>query len=114
MKTRILLPVAGIILLFLCSAMKASAQEKFSITVKGSVVSNGVVVVDVLKGTKGYDLQCNQGAPSCVQLKKGKYDMLALPPNSGMYDCKDVQVFAEGADTDDSDKKLGEYCLTDK
>ncbi|MGB9234751.1 MAG: hypothetical protein WCC04_10080 [Terriglobales bacterium] len=113
MKTRILL-FAMMVLFFLASAMKVSAQEKAAITVKGSVVTNGVVVVDVVKGGKGYDLQCNQGAPSCVQIKSGKYQLVELPSNSGMYECRDVQVFPEGADTEDSDKKIGEYCLTDK
>ena len=100
--------------LFFCLAVAVSAQEKSTITVKGSSVNNGVVIVDVMKGGKGYDLQCNQGAPSCTQLKSGKYELVQLEPNTGMYDCKDVQVFAEGADAADNDKKLGEYCLNDK
>ena len=91
-----------------------AGQEKSAITVKGTTLSNGVVVVDVMKGTKGYLMECNQGAPGCTQLKGGKYQLVELQANSGMYDCKDVQVFAEGADTEDSDKKLGEYCLNDK
>ncbi len=77
-------------------------------------MSNGVVLVDILKAAKGFDLQCNQGAPSCEHLKAGKYQMVELPANSGMYDCRDVQIFSESDDASDSDKKLGEYCLTDK
>lgn len=113
MKTRnALFLLVGLLLLW--GAVNASAQEKSPITVKGTSVSNGVVVVDVMKGTKGYLLECNQGSSGCTQLKSGKYQLLELPPNTGMYDCKDVQVFPEGADTEDSDKKLGEYCLNDK
>jgi len=99
---------------FLLCAGTLAAQEKSPITVKTTTLSNGVVVVDVVKGGKGYFLECNQGAPNCTQLKSGKYELLELPSNTGMYDCKDVQVFPEGADTTDSSKKLGEYCLNDK
>lgn len=113
MRTRIALCLLMALFLF-AGAVNALAQEKSAITVKGTTLSNGVVVVDVMKGTKGYFLECNQGAPGCTQLKSGKYQLVELPPNSGMYDCKDVQVFAEGADTEDSDKKIGEYCLNDK
>jgi len=113
MRTRIALCLLMALFLF-AGAVNTLAQEKSAITVKSSTLSNGVVVVDVMKGTKGYFLECNQGAPGCTQLKSGKYQLVELPANSGMYDCKDVQVFAEGADTEDSDKKLGEYCLNDK
>ena len=113
MRTRIALCLLTVLFL-LAGTAKTLAQEKSAITVKGSTLSNGVVVVDVMKGTKAYLLECNQGMPGCTQLKSGKYQLVELPSNSGMYDCKDVQVFAEGADTEDSDKKLGEYCLNDK
>ncbi len=113
MRTRIALCLLTV-LLVLGGAVKALAQEKTVVMVKGTILSNGVVVVDVVKGGKGYDLECNQGAPSCTQLKSGKYQLVELASNTGMYDCKDVQVFPEGADTGDSDKKLGEYCLNDK
>ncbi|MFZ1918143.1 MAG: hypothetical protein WAU58_11255 [Terriglobales bacterium] len=113
MRTRVALYLLMAVLVF-AGATKALAQEKSAITVKGSSINNGVVIVDVMKGGKGYDLECNQGTLSCVQLKGGKYLMLELPANTGMYECKDVQVFAEGADTEDSDNKLGEYCLNNK
>jgi competence protein ComGC len=113
MRTRIALCLLTVAVLF-AGAVKTLAQEKSAITVKGTTLSNGVVVVDVMKGTKAYLLECNQGAPSCTQLKSGKYQLVELPSNTGMYDCKDVQVFPDGADTEDSDKKLGEYCLNDK
>jgi len=113
MRTRIALRLLLALFLF-AGVVTTLAQEKTAITVKGTSLSNGVVVVDVMKGTKGYLLECNQGAPGCTQLKSGKYQLVELPANTGMYDCKDVQVFAEGADTEESDKKLGEYCLNDK
>ncbi len=113
MRTRIALCVLTVVLVF-PGAVNTSAQEKSAITVKGSSINNGVVIVDAMKGGKGYDLECNHGALSCAELKSGKYLMVELPANTGMYDCKDVQVFAEGADTEDSNNKLGEYCLNNK
>jgi len=113
MRTKIVLCLVIALFLF-AAAVKSLAQEKTAITVKGTTLSNGVLVVDVVKGGKGYDLECNQGAPNCTQLKSGKYQLVELPANTGMYDCKDVKVFPEGADTEDSDKILGEYCLNNK
>lgn len=110
MKTKIWLLLVAILLV----SASVMAQEASVITVKGSEVSNGVVIVDVIKGGKGYDLQCNQGAPSCSQLKAGKYQMVELPSNSGMYDCRDVQVFPNAEGASERENKLGEYCLTDK
>jgi len=50
-----------------------SAQEKSYITVRGSELNNGVVIRDVLKAGKAYELQCNQAEPGCTTLKNGKY-----------------------------------------
>jgi len=93
----------------------AQEKEKSVITVKKSDIVTGVVVVSVQreKAPKTFTLQCNQGAPSCNQLKAGKYQMVELPANSGMYDCKDVQVYGETADTEDADQRLGEYCVVE-
>ena len=113
MKKRIALCLLTVVLMF-AGAVNTLAQEKSAITVKGSSINNGVVIVDVMKSGKGYDLECNHGAPSCAELKSGKYLMVELSSNTGMYDCKDVQVFADGADTEDSNNKLGEYCLNSK
>jgi len=111
MKTRVALCILMMFLL-LWGAVMVCAQEKSVITVKGSGLYNGVVIVDVSKGAKKFDLRCNQGAPFCASLKSGKYLMVELPANHGMYDCQDVQVFAESAvDTDDPNSKIGEYCL---
>jgi hypothetical protein len=41
--------------------------------------------------------------------------MIELPSNSGMYDCRDVQVYPDlSVNPDAGDKKIGEYCLTGK
>lgn len=110
MKTKIALFLL-IVLILLAGAVRVAAQDQSSITVKGSQATNGVVIVDVSKGAKKFELQCNQGAPSCAPLKSGKYLMVELPSNRGMYDCHDVQVFSESADSTDPDKRIGEYCL---
>ena len=113
MKTRIAL--CFVLVLFLLSgAVKVLAQEKSDITVKGTELNNGVVIVDMVKGAKAYELQCNQGAPGCTPLKSGKYVMAQLPSNTGMYECHDVQVFSTSAGSTDADKKIGEYCLIEK
>ena len=98
---------------------RVSAQEKSNITVRGSELNNGVVIMDVLKASKAYQLQCNQGAAGCTNLRNGDYLMVELPKNFGMYECRDVEVYPESAATPDTalpdkDKKLGEYCLVEK
>lgn len=95
------------------------AQEKSNITVRGSELNNGVVIMDVLKGNKAYQLLCNQGASGCTNLRNGNYLMVELPENFGMYECRDVEVYPQSAATSDTalpdkDKKLGEYCLVEK
>ena len=110
MKTRIALFLL-MVLILLAGAVRVAAQDKSSITVKGSQSTNGVVVVDVTKGTKKIELQCNQGAPFCAWLKSGKYLMVELPANRGMYDCHDVQVFADSAESTEPEYRIGEYCL---
>jgi len=116
-KTAILfLPLALFIWL---GAVPISAQEKSYITVKGSELNNGVVILDVVKTSKAYQLRCNQGAAGCTNLKNGNYLMVELPKNFGMYECRDVEVYPQSAATPDAtppdkDKKLGEYCLAEK
>jgi hypothetical protein len=95
------------------------AQEKSNITVRGSELNSGVVIMDVLKANKAYLLQCNQGASGCTNLKNDNYLMVELPKNFGMYECRDVEVYPQSAATSDTalfdkDKKLGEYCLFEK
>ncbi len=101
-----------LLVLFLSFGSVALAQEKSYITVERNKLNNGVVVVDILKADRAFTLQCNQGAPGCVALNNGRYQMVELPKNFGMYECKDVEVYpAEGVSPE---KKLGEYCLTGK
>jgi len=97
----------------LVTAAQVLAQETSSITVKGNQLSNGVVVLDIVKSGKAYQLQCNQSAPGCAVLNNGNYQMVELPKNFGMYECRDVEVFAESAGPTgpEKGKRLGEYCL---
>lgn len=103
-------------LFFLLGAVEISAQEKSYITVRGSELNNGVVILDVVKAGKAYKLQCNQGASGCTMLSDGKYLMVELPEHFGMYECRDVEVYPESVANPekDKDKKLGEYCMIEK
>jgi len=108
-----------LILFRMFGAVQVSAQEKSNIAVRGSQTNNGVVLLDVLKAGKTYQLQCNQDAPGCVSLKNGNYQMLELPKNFGLYDCRDVEVYPESVTVPeptarDKNQKLGEYCLMGK
>lgn len=108
-----------LILFRVFGTVQVSAQEKSDITVRGSELNNGVVILDVVKASRNYQLQCNQGAPGCATLKNGNYQMLELPKNFGMYECRDVEVYPQPAATPDTsppnkDQKLGEYCLVEK
>ena len=98
------------------------AQDKSTITVKKSEVSNGVVIVTITtaagvatspKNAKTSELNCNKGASACKSLDPGTYVMVRLPKNWGMYDCDNVDVYPQGADPDTS-QKIGEYCLNEK
>lgn len=97
----------------------ASAQEKSYIVVTGSEVNSGVVILHIQRAEKSSHLECNQGAAACMKLNNARYQMLELPENYGMYECKDVEVYAESPSLPDKsvpdrDKKLGEYCLVEK
>ncbi len=96
------------------SLVETWAQNKSYITVRGSGLNNGVVILDIERAGKSYRLQCNLGASRCTALKDGKYLMVELPEGFGMYECKDVKVYSESAvnpETDKENKELGEYCL---
>ena len=95
-------------------AVGAGSQDKSSITVKRNDINNGVVVLDVGRDGKAYQLTCNQGMPQCTSLKNGRYQMVELPNNFGMYECKDVEIYGEFAMNPEKDKKLGEFCLEEK
>jgi hypothetical protein len=101
------------VLFLLASAILVLAQEQNTITVKESSTVSGVVIVSGEMQGKSIDLQCNASSPSCQALKPGKYLMLQLPKNRGMYDCQNADVFELGKDTA-TDQRLAEYCLTVK
>ena len=96
--------------------MEVSAQNKSNITVRGNEQNSGVLILDVVKAVKAYRLQCNLGADGCTTLKEGKYLMVELPENFGMYKCKCVEVYPDSAvnPQKEKDKKIGEYCLIEK
>ena len=99
-----------ILLAFVVMAVAVLAQEKQLLTVKDSSTYTGVVIVNAETGGKAVELQCNQNASACTPLKPGKYTMVVLPKNWGMYDCKNVDVYQEAANPE-TDQKLGAYCL---
>lgn len=92
----------------------ASAQEKYHITVKGNWVINGVVIVDIEREATAYQLTCNQNMSGCSPLKEGRYQLVELPKNFGLYECKDVEVYPEFPATPVKDMRIGEYCLEKK
>ena len=104
--------------LILCFCFQLLAQEKPTITVRASEVSNGVVIVtgvnmiDSGKRTS-VELQCNVGHARCAELKAGTYTMVRLPKNHGVYECENVDLYAGDADSTTA-QRIGEYCLTEK
>jgi hypothetical protein len=103
--------VPALFLIF--SVTPVLGQERSNISVKRSNLNNGVMVVDIVRDGKSYRLICNDGMPGCSALKGGKYQIVELPKNFGMYECKDVEVYAESSDSQQRGPKLGEYCLED-
>ena len=105
-------------LLFLAAAQLA-AQDKSTVTVKNSETASGVVIVNVVQAATAdqakasFELHCNKGAGSCKAPEAGSYIMVRLPKNWGMYDCANVDLYAEGANPS-TDQKIGEYCITEK
>ena len=96
------------------AALSVFAQDKSQIKVKTSVVVTGVVIVEISKDGKPFELQCNEGASFCQPLKAGPYTMVELPEHYGLYDCKNVQVYASGTEDPSPSDRLGEYCLITK
>jgi hypothetical protein len=110
---------------FLLSIGFSFAQNKTYITVKGNDLNSWVVILNVQVAGKDYLLQCNQGAPGCAVLKNGRYQLVELPKDFGMYECRNVEIYAEAVMPSDAmkpekpgkpnkDDKLGEYCLVEK
>ena len=93
---------------------QAFAQEKTPVKVKSSVVVSGVVIVHIQKDKKALDLQCNEGAGNCKVLQSGNYLMAELPPNYGLYDCKNVEIYRGDQDKPEAAEMVGAYCLIEK
>ena len=109
MRRAWMMAVAGILfLLFL--AVPSLGQTMSKITVTGSEVITGVVIVHLQWQGQGYELQCNQNISSCRSLKKGDYTMVELPKNFGIYECRGVEVYPQSTEPVKG-AKLGEYCL---
>lgn len=96
------------------AAAQAFAQEKTPVKVKSSEVVTGVVIVHVQKDAKSIELQCNEGASFCKALSNGNYMMVQLPPNYGMYECKNVEIYQGDTDKAVGAEKVGAYCLVEK
>ncbi len=109
----IVLCLLALTLLACTLSLSAQDQEKIVVTVKNSQVSNGVVIVRVLKGSKTIELQCNEGMSFCANLKAGKYQMVELPKNHGMYECRNVELYPEASEELKPEDKIGAYCIVD-
>lgn len=104
----------ALILLAIFAAVVVLSQEKPStIVVKEATVATGVVILTADLSGKPVELQCTQSMPGCVSLKNGKYILVQLPKNHGMYDCQNVDIFADGTDPA-SAQRVGTYCLNQK
>jgi len=97
-------------LFVLALVIPMAGQAISKITVTGSDISNGVVIVRIQQNSKTFELQCNQNILSCKTLKKGDYTMVELPKNFGIYECRDVEVYPDAPQPSKANK-LGEYCL---
>ncbi|HEX9111012.1 MAG TPA: hypothetical protein VF845_06000 [Terriglobales bacterium] len=103
---------AAFVLLAIAQAF--AQEEKTPVKVKSSVVVSGVVIVHIQKDKKSLDLQCNEGASSCKVLQSGNYLMAELPPNYGLYDCKNVEIYRGDQDKPEEAELVGTYCLVEK
>jgi hypothetical protein len=103
----------AIILVVLFTAAQSLAQDNSRVTVKSSVVNNGVVIVAVQSGKTSFELQCNKNVMSCKVLEPGDYMMVRLPKNHGMYDCTNVNVYPKSADPN-ATERIGEYCIIEQ
>src|SRR5581483_8809333 len=109
----------AIILLVLALAVNVIAQDKSTITVKSSEISNGVILITATQVATddqpkmSLELNCNKGASACTAPAPGTYLMVRLPKNWGMYDCSNVDLYPTSADPATA-QKIGEYCLTQK
>ena len=75
-KGAILFVLLALFLLLVTVEVSAQQKSPSPITVKASQLMNGVLIVDVLKTGKPYELRCNDGAADCTKLRTGKYQMV--------------------------------------
>ena len=104
---------ALILLAFFAAVAVMAQQPPSAIVVKDATVATGVVIVTADLGGKPIELQCTQSMSACVSLKTGKYMMVQLPKNHGMYDCQNVNIYPDGANPATAEK-IGQYCLNPK
>jgi hypothetical protein len=103
----------AILLFGVLAALGMLAQEQRdvrTITIKGSEVNNGVVVLAAREGKNSFELQCNKNVSGCAVLEPGNYLMVQLPKNHGVYDCTNVDLYRTTTGSEVGDK-LGQYCL---
>ena len=91
----------------------ALAQDVSQVTIKGTEVNSGVVIITAVSQGKMLELQCNQGMTGCKVPQAGSYVMVRLPKNQGMYDCANVEIFPNGTDPV-TGQRIGAYCLIEK
>ena len=109
----------AILFLGLLIAIQVMAQDKSTITVKGSEVNNGVIILTVQQAATpeqdagSFVLHCNKGMSGCTVVPAGTYLMVRLPKNWGIYDCTNVDLYPTTADPAHGEK-IGEYCLIRK
>jgi hypothetical protein len=103
----------AIILVVLFTVVQSLAQDSSPVTVKNTVVNNGVVIVTAQSGKESFELQCNKDVTLCTILKPGDYTMVRLPKNRGMYDCANAEVYRSSADPN-ATEKIGAYCLIEQ
>jgi len=103
-----------LVLVILLAVIGLSAQQgPRQVTVKRTETNSGVLIVKVEDGKHVLELQCNKGMPDCTNLRPGTYQMVNLPKNHGLYDCMNVEMYAE-QDTEAKGRLMGAYCLTQK
>ena len=100
-------------------AVVAAAQDQATVTVKGSEIVSGVVILNVVQpntpdtAKASFQLHCNKGASACKAPEAGTYLMVRLPKNWGMYDCTNVDLYPADSNPATA-QKIGEYCLIEK
>jgi hypothetical protein len=104
---------ALILLAFFVAITVLAQQPPSPIVVKDATAATGVVIVSADLDGKPIELQCTQNMSACVSLKPGKYVMVQLPKNHGMYDCQNVNIYPDGANPATAEK-IGQYCLNPK